>query len=428
MNLLHFLLDHALLFGGVILIVGSALFLLISNVRVIGENESGLLIRRYGRPLPQGRLIALNGEAGFQAKMLPPGWHFGLWRWKYKLTKVSLVLVPAGEIALVVSNDGAPVPSERILGKEVACDQFQDAERFLRSGGERGRQLAFLTAGTYRINPAAFKVVTARNARDFGMDVRDLLVTEVPPDKVGIITTLDGRAITAGDLAGPSVKGHESFQRGQSFIEAGGCRGLQEDVLLSGSWNLNPWFARVDLIPMTEIPIGYVGVVVSYVGDEHLDVSGDDFTHGDLVTKGRKGVWVEPLLPGKHPINTRIMKVEAVPTTNIVLNWAQRTEAHKYDERLNPITVRSMDGFAFSLDVSQIIHIGMKNAPRVIRVSADAEPGGPRAAADGGEPLATRRRKRRCSNSSRRASSASVRPSRPSKERRPPMTSSASTR
>ena len=189
---------------------------------------------------------------------------------------------------------------------------------------------------------------------------------QIPPDKVGIVTVLDGRPIPAGDLAGPSVAGHESFQSGQAFVDAGGCRGLQEDVLLSGSWNLNPWFVQVDLMPMTEIPIGYVGVVVSYVGDEHVDVSGDAFTHGDLVERGRKGVWVDPLLPGKHPINTRVMKVELVPTTNIVLNWAPRTEAHHYDERLAPITVRSKDGFAFSLDVSQIIHIGMKNAPRVI--------------------------------------------------------------
>jgi uncharacterized membrane protein YqiK len=105
---------------------------------------------------------------------------------------------------------------------------------------------------------------------------------------------------------------------------------------------------------------------VSYVGDEHLDVSGDDFTHGDLVEKGRKGVWNEPLLPGKHPINTRVMKVELVPTTNIVLNWANRSESHQYDERLSSILVRSKDGFSFSLDVAQIIHIGMKNAPRVI--------------------------------------------------------------
>src|SRR4029079_17612694 len=95
-------------------------------------------------------------------------------------------------------------------------------------------------------------------------------------------------------------------------------------------------------------------------------VSGDDFTHGDLVERGRKGVWNEPLLPGKHPVNTRGMKVELVPTTNTVLTWEQRTEAHHYDERLSPITVRSKDGFSFSLDVSQIIHIGMKAAPRLI--------------------------------------------------------------
>src|SRR4029079_6943864 len=114
--------------------------------------------------------------------------------------------------------------------------------------------------------------------------------TEVEPDNVGIVTVLDGRPIPAGDLAGPIVRGHDSFQRGQGFIDAGGCRGLQESVLLSGSWNLNPWFARVELIPMTEISIGYVGVVVSYVGDEHVDVSGDGFMHGDLVQRGRKGV------------------------------------------------------------------------------------------------------------------------------------------
>ena len=278
-----------------------------------------------------------------------------------------MMVVRPGEIALVVADDGAPIPSERILGKEVDCDSFQDAAAFLASGGERGRQLAFLTAGTYRINPALFQVVTTATAEAHGMDPELLRVYEVPPDRVGIVTALDGRPIPAGDLAGPMVLGHDSFQRGQAFIDAGGCRGLQEQVLLSGSWNLNPWFVQVEQIPMTEIPIGYVGVVVSYVGKEHLDLSGDDFTHGDLVEKGRKGVWVEPLLPGKHPLNTRVMKVELVPTTNIVLNWAQpHGERTSYDEKLSPITVRSQDGFCFSLDVSQIIHIGMKNAPRVI--------------------------------------------------------------
>ena len=341
-------------------------FLIWLGTHVIAENESGLVIKRFGRDLPPGRLIATHGEAGFQARLLPPGWHFGYWRWQYRVQRVPLVVVPPGEIALVVAADGVPIPSERILAHEVACDHLQDAAAFIAHGGERGRQLGYLRAGSYRINPALFRVVTARDADSMGLESADLHVCYVPPDKLGIVTALDGAPIATGDLAGPMVAGHDGFQSGQRFIAAGGRRGLQEDVLLAGSWNLNPWFVNVELIPMTEIPIGYVGVVVSYVGREHADLSGDDFTHGDLVARGHKGVWVEPLLPGKHPINTRVMKVELVPTTNIVLNWASRTEAHQYDQRLSPITVRSKDGFAFSLDVSQIIHIGMKNAPRVI--------------------------------------------------------------
>jgi len=338
----------------------------VSGLRIIHESEAGLVIKRFGPPLAANRIIALEGEAGYQARVLPPGWHFGYWRWRYKVIKVPVTVVAPGEIALVVAADGAPIPSEHVLGREIACANFQDAEAFLRGGGERGRQLGFLTAGTYRINPALFEVVSGAKGGGHDLKRTDLAVYQMPSDRVGIITVLDGHPIPPGDLAGPIVPAHESFQRGQAFIEAGGCRGLQEEVLLSGSWNLNPWFVRVEQVPLTEIPLGYVGVVVSYVGREHLDVSGDAFTHGDLVERGRKGVWVEALLPGKHPINTRVMKVELVPTTNIVLNWAQRTEAHHYDERLSSISVRSKDGFSFSLDVSQIIHIGMKNAPRVI--------------------------------------------------------------
>jgi uncharacterized membrane protein YqiK len=351
---------------GVGLLVLAALLVVLSGVRVIGESQSGLVVKRFGPPLPSGRIIAIEGEAGYQARMLSPGWHAGLWRWKYKVEKVPVVVVQPGEIALVVAADGRPIPSERVLARAVACDNFQDAEMFLRSGGECGRQIAFLTGGTYRINPALFEVVMPSTAKAHGMNPAELRVYHMSPDRVGIVTMLDGRPIFAGDLAGPIVEKHESFQKGQAFVDAGGCRGLQEEVLLSGSWNLNPWLVQVEPVALTEIPIGYVGVVVSYVGREHVDISGEAFTHGDLVEKGRKGVWAEPLLPGKHPLNSRVMKVELVPTTNIVLNWAQRTEAHHYDERLSSILVRSRDGFSFSLDVSQIIHIGMKNAPRVI--------------------------------------------------------------
>jgi len=351
--------------GGVIIFVP----LFLGGLVVISEREVGIVVKKFslsGRSLPAGRLIALEGEAGYQADTLAPGWHWGYWPWQYSVRKESMIVVPQGEIALLVAADGSPNPPERILGKVVPCDNFQSARKFLTQGGEKGRQMGFLTAGTYRINTALFKVITAANASSLGMKPEQLQVYSVTADKVGIVSTLDGKPIPEGEMAGPIIPEHDNFQNGQKFIEGGGQRGLQEQIVLSGSWNLNPWFVNIEQVPMTEIPIGYVGVVVSFVGNAQVDVSGAAFTHGNLVNPGSKGVWVEPLYPGKHPLNTRIMKVELVPTINIVLNWSGRTERHKYDANLAALTVRAKDGFAFDLEVSQIIHVGALDAPKVI--------------------------------------------------------------
>jgi uncharacterized membrane protein YqiK len=89
---------------------------------------------------------------------------------------------------------------------------------------------------------------------------------------------------------------------------------LQEQVILSGSYALNPWFAKIEEVKMTEIPIGYVGVIISYVGEEGQDLSGEEFKHGNIVAKGFKGVWAEPFGPGKYPLNPFIMRTELVPT------------------------------------------------------------------------------------------------------------------
>src|SRR4029077_6090560 len=130
---------------------------------------------------------------------------------------------------------------------------------------------------------------------------------------------------------------------------------------------INPRFATVELVNMTEVPIAHVGVVVAFVGKEGRDVTGEQFRHGNLVSKGQKGVWVEPMDPGMYPINPYTHKVVNVPTANVVLNWATgRTEAHKLDANLSTIKVRSSDGFTFNLDVSQIIHIPRNDAPMVI--------------------------------------------------------------
>jgi len=352
----------------IVLVVAVVLLLIaLTGLVVISERQVGIVIKRFSsRSLSPDRLIALNGEAGYQADTLAPGWYLGYFPWVYSIRKVPITVVPQGEIGLIVAADGASIPAERILGKVVVCDDFQDARKFLANGGERGRQLGILTAGAYRINTALFTVITRQNAPQHGMESDDLLVYQVESDMVRIGTTLDGAPIDEGEIAGLYIPNHDNFQNAQAFLETGGRRGLQEQVLLSGSWNLNPWFVNVEQVPMTEIPIGYVGVVISFVGKAHIDVSGFEFKHGDLVNVGHKGVWVTPLYPGKHPINTRVMNVELVPTTNIVLNWSPRTEQHSYDKALDSITVNSKDGFTFELDVAQIIHVGALEAPKVI--------------------------------------------------------------
>jgi uncharacterized membrane protein YqiK len=340
----------------------------VAGLIVVGEREVGIITKKFAaKSLPAGKLIALNGEAGLQADTLAPGWHFGYFPWQYNVRKEHVVVIPQGEIGLVVASDGQTIPPDRILGKVIECDDFQDARKFLANGGEKGRQLWILTAGTYRINTALFEVITADRATQYGMSAAHLRVHTVDPDQVGIVTTLDGIPIEEGEIAGPILPDHDNFQKAQAFMDRGGRRGLQEQVILSGSWNLNPWFVRVEQVPMTEVPIGYVGVVISFVGGSHEDISGESFTHGNLVNKGDKGVWIEPLYPGRHPINSHIMKMELVPTTNIVLNFTSRFSGeHGYDSKLNALKLLSFDGFTYELEVFQIIHVGASDAPKVI--------------------------------------------------------------
>ncbi|MDE3200866.1 MAG: flotillin family protein [Acidobacteriota bacterium] len=326
---------------------------------IIAKDEIGVVNKKWvligrNRTLPDGAIIALNGEAGIQADTLAPGIHFGLWVWQYAVTRVGFTNIDKGHIGIVEARDGRALSAGRVLAKTVDCNSFQDARAFLQKGGERGPQISIIPPGTYRINTALFSVAAAE-------------VMEIPDNMVGVVTTKDGRPLVTGEIAGKEVPGHNLYQDAEAFIANGGSKGLQEQVILAGRYFINPRFATVEMKPMTEVPIATVGVVIAFVGKEGKDLTGDSFKHGNLVSRGEKGVWFEPLDPGKYPINPFTHKVEVVPTANIVLNWATgKTEAHKLDEKLSTITVRSSDGFTFNLDVSQIIHVPRNDAPKVI--------------------------------------------------------------
>lgn len=325
---------------------------------IVPEDKIGLVTKKFvlfgKQTLPEGRIIAINGEAGFQGQTLAPGVYFGKWIWQYSINFQPFTVIPTGKIGLLLAKDGAELETGRILARKVECDSYQDAVAFLNNGGRKGRQTAIITPGSYRINTLLFEI-----------ELTDMVV--IPDNAVGVVTTLEGKPLAEGQIAGKIIEGHNKFQDIDGFLSAEGYKGLQEQVILAGSYFLNPWFAKIEMVHMTEIPIGHVGVVISYVGEEGKDLSGSEFKHGNIVERGFKGVWAEPLGPGKYPVNPYIMKVELVPTTNLVLNWATaRSESHNLDKNLSTITVRSKDGFPFNLDVSQIIHIPTNEAPKVI--------------------------------------------------------------
>src|SRR5262249_11921177 len=119
--------------------------------------------------VPEGSIIALADEAGYQADLLRGGIHFGLWRWQYRVHKVPLVTIPQGKIGYVYARDGEPLPPSQTLGRVVECGNFQDARAFLAGPenageqslrGQRGRQRGILREGVYAIHPALFVVIT----------------------------------------------------------------------------------------------------------------------------------------------------------------------------------------------------------------------------------------------------------------------------
>ena len=65
--------------GAVVLIVLGLVSILSTSFTTIPADSTGHLIKVFGfKSLPPGQIIAVNGEKGKQAELLPPGFHFKL--------------------------------------------------------------------------------------------------------------------------------------------------------------------------------------------------------------------------------------------------------------------------------------------------------------------------------------------------------------
>ena len=83
------------------------------GIVTIREDQVGIVVRRWAMndvKLPEGKIIALNQEPGYQARTLAPGLHLWYWPWMYHDRANAPADVPPGRMGLVVARDGASVP------------------------------------------------------------------------------------------------------------------------------------------------------------------------------------------------------------------------------------------------------------------------------------------------------------------------------
>lgn len=385
------------------------------GVRYIPHNKVGIVEKLWSAQgaLKDGAIISRDGKAGYQAQTLRGGLYFGYYPWQYRVHKEPLVQVAESRIGYIYARDGEPLTPSQTLGRVVECNAFQDSLAFLNGGGQRGRQRAIMREGVYALNLALFVVITEEKVfagpvkeregnryLDWQSQLRavdgfrPVLVGSngenaqrendnpdtIANDAVGVVTVHDAPPIESGEIIAPEVtapagvRDHKYFQDIEAFIELGGRRGKQLQVLTDGTFFINRWFATIEMWPKTIIPIGYVGVIVSYYGCLGDDTTGAHFRYGEQVEPGHRGVWKNALTPGKYPLNPYAQKLELVPTVNFVLRWiTDQAEEHMYDEDLESIALITADGYEPDLPLSLVLHIDYEKAPSVIQRFGDVK-------------------------------------------------------
>ncbi len=405
----------------------------------IGGQQIGVVERRYlGKPLPEGRVVAVQGEVGIQAKVLEPGLHF-LAPFLYKVKKDDMLVIEEDEIGLIEAIDGLPLEPGRIFARRIENHgNFQDGERFLRNGGQKGPQIDVLPPGKYRINTYLFRVrgdttitvaqgqvgiVTARdgdpitsgrllahkveghmafqdgeafiqNGGQLGPQIEIILpgrfrintdlfnvevqsATIVQAKQVGMVTAKDGAPLPENEVVAQSVTGHNDFQDGSAFLASGGQRGPQFDLLKPGTYYINSMMFDVKLDEVATVQRGEVAVLVSNVGAEPEDISNEERLAGKeryVVSAGFRGIQAEVAGPGVYYLNRWAYIVYIIPTTNLTIDWAEEERGDRNQPLAQPAAIQRAQLFNPLAVISRDGFEMRVSVKVVIRVRPDQAP------------------------------------------------------
>jgi uncharacterized membrane protein YqiK len=401
----------------------------------IGPDEMGVIEAIDGEPLPPGRIFAPDraqnahnnfqdpiafikqgGVKGIQMRTLPPGlWPIHPYLFRVSITKATMI--PQSKVGVVTAVDGAPLDEGRFLAKAITGHRsYQDSEQFIASGGQKGPQVEILTPGTYRILRESISMEdNSIKPGLFFVQVFD--ATVINENQVGLVEALDGAALNPRDYVAAPVQGHNNFQNGDAFLNRGGQRGPQKDLLLPGAYLVNPNLFKVIPEKAGEVRPGEVAVIVSNVGKDptedirramatkvreklereereqlalaaaHLDKMdgqvGDDIQQleeelglGDpadsrldagaheayVVPDGYRGIQEMVVGPGRYYVNTLAVTPVIIPTTNQTVEWT----AEQLADTFNPFEVISKDGFTMQLEVRVVFRVRPEDAPFMV--------------------------------------------------------------
>lgn len=400
----------------------------------IGADELGIVEAIDGEPMPPGRIFALDraqnahnnfqdpiafikqgGVKGIQLRVLPPG----LWPIHPYLFRVSVAkttVIPQGKVGVIIAADGASLDPGRLLARAVEGHlSFQNAELFVSAGGQRGPQVDILTPGTYRVLTQSGPLEGGGEAKPGLFSIRVFDATVINENQIGLVEALDGAPLNAGDYVAESVAGHDNFQDGHEFIDGKGQRGPQKDILLPGTYYINPLLFKVIPESAKEIKPGEVAVIVSNTGKDPsddirrqmaakvrermereereqaeqsaavLDKIDDGRTAAQIkielmtgdpadrrldegaheayvVPEGYRGIQESVVGPGRYYVNTLAITPIIIPTTNQTVEWTSGEVVNTF----NPFEVISKDGFTMQLEVRVVFRVKPEDAPFMV--------------------------------------------------------------
>jgi len=190
-------------------------------------------------------------------------------------------------------------------------------------------------------------------------------VIEIKDGQVGLIQAADGRSLPIDTIYAPEWDQPDKMLNAEYFLGQGqGYKGPQLAVLKPGKYRLNPRLFTITNAPVTNVRVGTVAVIKSNVGEQVQ-------TQDRLVEVGQRGIWKKPLGEGQYYLHTQAYEVTMIDTRQATISYTPEKDKPGIAEAISPMTVRSIDGFTFPVDIRVTYQIDRDFAPRVVATVGD---------------------------------------------------------